>query len=109
MKKKVRIILNVMAVILFVLIVGLAAAFYIIAGKGGYYALFTSKDRTDIMEAFRYTDDNGTVLPYRLYRPAESGENYPLVLFLHGSGEKGSGSVGFRNRCSSFQVIKLFP
>lgn len=79
-----------MAVILFVLIVGLAAAFYIIAGKGGYYALFTSKDRTDIMEAFRYTDDNGTVLPYRLYRPAESGENYPLVLFLHGSGEKGS-------------------
>jgi predicted peptidase len=34
----------------------------------------------------------GTVLPYRLLKPAEitPGKKYPLVLFLHGSGERGT-------------------
>lgn len=76
--------------VLAVLILGLATAFYMIAGKGGYYALFASKDRTDIMEAFTYTDENGIKLPYRLYQPEQGQESYPLVLFLHGSGEKES-------------------
>ncbi len=88
MKK--RRILFVVAVVILVLVVGFMIAFYMIAGKGGYYALFASKDRTDIMEAFMYTDENGTVLPYRLYRTQEEEESYPLVLFLHGSGEKGN-------------------
>ena len=90
MKKKGKVILVTVLIILTVLAAGLAAAFYIIAGKGGYYALFASRDRTDIMEAFTYTDGNGTVLPYRLYRPETGQEDYPLVLFLHGSGEKGN-------------------
>ena len=52
--------------------------------------MFASKDRTDIMEAFTYTDENGMKLPYRLYQPEQGQESYPLVLFLHGSGEKES-------------------
>lgn len=78
-----------MSGIIILIVAGLATAFYMIAGKGGYYALFASRDRTDIMEAFLYQDDNGTVLPYRLYEPEGNEEKYPLVLFLHGSGERG--------------------
>ena len=38
----------------------------------------------------QYKDKSGKVLPYRLYVPAYSNSKYyPLVLFLHGSGESG--------------------
>jgi predicted peptidase len=39
-----------------------------------------------------YTDAKGRVLPYRLLEPEpiEPGVKYPLVLFLHGAGERGS-------------------
>lgn len=46
------------------------------------------------MKDFRehtYVGKQGAKLPYRLLRPAheESGKRYPLVLFLHGAGERG--------------------
>lgn len=43
-------------------------------------------------EAKIYTDDDGKTLPYRLLKPAdpEPGKKYPLVLVLHGAGERGS-------------------
>ena len=88
-KKKGKKILCIVSGIIILIVAGLATAFYMIAGKGGYYALFASRDRTDIMEAFLYQDDNGTVLPYQLYEPEGNEEKYPLVLFLHGSGERG--------------------
>ncbi|MDD4796422.1 MAG: MBL fold metallo-hydrolase [Eubacteriales bacterium] len=35
-------------------------------------------------------DDDGNALPYRLFAPqVEQGQRYPLVLFLHGAGERG--------------------
>jgi len=38
-----------------------------------------------------FTGKNQSLLPYRLFIPApEEGKTYPLVIFLHGSGERGS-------------------
>jgi sialate O-acetylesterase len=41
--------------------------------------------------AFRKVEENGHVLPYRFYQPANLNPNkkYPLVLFFHGAGERG--------------------
>lgn len=58
-------------------------------------------------EKFRremYTAEDGYTMPYRLYIPDnyDCGEKYPLILFLHGAGERGDDnekqiSVGIRN------------
>jgi predicted esterase len=45
--------------------------------------------------AFNYSS-NGRNMPYRLYLPINynPATNYPLVIFLHGSGQSGSDNVG---------------
>jgi predicted peptidase len=45
-----------------------------------------------LYEANTYRDADGQVLPYRLLKPAkiEPRKTYPLVLFLHGAGERGT-------------------
>ena len=49
-------------------------------------------DVNEIFEKRVYEGPDGDTLPYRLYIPKhyDCGEYYPLVLFLHGSGEKGT-------------------
>ena len=49
----------------------------------------------DIKKAMQrkfYTEEDGTILPYRMYLPEgySPEKKYPLVLFLHGAGERGS-------------------
>jgi predicted peptidase len=43
-------------------------------------------------ERREYRDAEGAVLPYRLLRPRDydAAKRYPLVLFLHGAGERGT-------------------
>lgn len=48
-------------------------------------------DVSKLFEAREYTGQNGQSLKYRLLKPInyEEGKKYPLVLFLHGAGERG--------------------
>jgi len=60
----------------------LACLFVLIAGSGLL--------RADEYEARTYTTPEGATLPYRLLQPKEHKTKVPLVLFLHGAGERGN-------------------
>lgn len=51
----------------------------------------TAADPTSVFEPREFVGSPGTPLKYRLLKPLgyESGKKYPLVLFLHGAGERG--------------------
>ena len=48
-----------------------------------------------------YTDEAGTALPFRLYDP-NLGANRPLLVFLHGAGERGVDNESTLNTVSPF-------
>lgn len=55
-------------------------------------AVLLAADPLDRFETRVYRQANGDSLPYRLLAPArcEPGQKYPLVLFFHGAGERGT-------------------
>lgn len=55
-------------------------------------ALVRKSAPDEVMQKLTYTDEDGTTLPYRLYVPDDydSKKDYPLLLFLHGAGERGN-------------------
>jgi len=57
----------------------------------GITAASDSADFRDLLEKKTFTDAPGATLNYRLLKPAEidAGKKYPLVVFLHGGGERG--------------------
>ncbi|MFO7840615.1 MAG: prolyl oligopeptidase family serine peptidase [Fidelibacterota bacterium] len=56
------------------------------------FALEPSSKALELFEAGRYAGNDNDTLLYRLLSPQKTGENtkYPLVLFLHGAGERGN-------------------
>lgn len=61
---------------------------------------------TSLFQARTFVDPNSGSLPYRLLTPATAtrpGQKYPLVLFLHGAGERGSD-----NTAPLMHVVRLF-
>ena len=63
------------------------------------FLLFTSAQAQftpeEMLKPFVYTDVNGKNWPYRLSTPQfpEANRRYPLILFLHGSGERGDDNL----------------
>ncbi len=58
-------------------------------------AMCTNKDQSTIDRTYSkevFKSPSSFILPYRLLQPdkIEKGEHYPLVIFLHGSGERGT-------------------
>ena len=53
------------------------------------------RNASALTEARTYASTNGATLGYRFHAPAnlEQGRRYPLVLFLHGAGERGDDNV----------------
>jgi predicted peptidase len=53
------------------------------------------RNASALTEARTYTNADGATLGYRFHAPAkvEQGRRYPLVLFLHGAGERGDDNV----------------
>lgn len=70
-------------------------------------------------EAGDVVSDDNRKLPYRLMSPPklENGKRYPLVLFLHGAGERGidnekqlvHGAAEFAKRREAYPAFVLFP
>lgn len=67
-----------------------------------------------------YVDSSNKTLPYRMLSPTiKDGEKYPLVIFLHGSGERGNdnekqlayGASTFSNPCNvdKYPAFVIFP
>lgn len=59
-----------------------------------------------------YTDTNPTPLPYRyfkpvMYNPADTVTKYPLVLFLHGSGQRGTNNTKQLETNANYAMIFL--
>jgi len=61
---------------------------------------------------FHKFEEGGHVLPYRLHAPdpIEPGKKYPLVIFMHGAGERGiDNRIQLRNFRSTVEFWKKYP
>ncbi len=71
----------------------------IITDEGELYP----NEKTAIQDAFlygSYTASDGTVLPYRYYLPEgyeTSGKDYPIFLYMHGNGSRGTNNTAQLN------------
>ena len=77
--------------------------YYMIDGPGGMLTLFARVDRTDMMAQGQF---NG--LPCRVYAPeglVRSYEQYPLVLYLHGAGQRGDNNRAQTRKNSVMQTL----
>ena len=57
----------------------------------------STKVANDVFLYGSFTDSKGTTIPYRYYLPegyATSGETYPVFLYMHGNGSRGTDNVG---------------
>lgn len=74
---------------------------------------------TQTFEPHFYTSRTGERMPYRLVKPIpwEPGRKYPLLIFLHGAGERGSrnqktlkwGAAFMREAARKYQSFVLLP
>ncbi len=92
---------------------GLADYSTLVGKMEGYKKIITPEgeiypeEKTAIQDAFLYgsfTASDGTVLPYRYYLPADyetSGKDYPVFLYMHGNGSRGTNNT---SQLSSYSI-----
>lgn len=81
--------------------------------------VFSGFAQKEKYQAATFTDSQGTVLNYRVLYPEnyQASEKYPLILFLHGAGERGSdnksqlthGAWVFTDRLNDNPAIVILP
>jgi len=101
MRKKHKKLLLIIPLCVLTLCAAAVALYFTVGGGGGI-------DRTDMMQAEVYKDAGGAVLPYRLYVPSNysaAAAEYPLVLFLHGAGERGDNNRAQTKKNSVMQTL----
>ncbi|MCL2298564.1 MAG: prolyl oligopeptidase family serine peptidase [Firmicutes bacterium] len=99
-KRKLWIILPACLLLLCAAVLGV---YYASEGAGGMLSLFAKIDRTDMMFEAEF---NG--LPCRVYMPEDAvsaQKQYPLVLYLHGSGERGDDNRAQTRKNSVMQTL----
>jgi predicted peptidase len=75
----------------------------------------SAADHRNRFEARMFKDAEGKALPYRLLYPKDikPGEKYPLVLFFHGAGERGTDNekqlVHAMNDFASDEIMAKYP
>lgn len=74
------------------LVVGLSTISCTLAQSSAENSGGEMPDTESLFESHQYTAENGDILNYRLLKPETivSGQKYPLIIFLHGAGERGS-------------------
>lgn len=78
----------------------------LLALSTGIMAQNSGKTFRDKFEKAVFTDSTGTQLPFRLLRPdsrAQANQKFPVVLFLHGAGER-----GYDNEANLTYIDKVF-
>ena len=55
----------------------------------------TQVSLTEAFKSGKFTDSHGTTIPYRYYLPEnyDPSKSYPMVLYMHGNGSRGSDNV----------------
>jgi len=106
MKRRKKLLVIIPACAL-VLCAGALGVYYAIEGAGGLLSLFAKIDRTDIMSEVEFTSSGGAALPCRVYLPEsyDAQTRYPLMLYLHGSGERGSDNRAQTKKNSVMQTL----
>jgi predicted peptidase len=89
--KKTKILFAVIPAAIVLLLCAVAGYYFYQGGAADLILFFDNPDRTEQMEARALTSSGGVTLPYRIFVPEDddSAAEYPLVLFLHGSGQCG--------------------
>lgn len=81
-------------------------------GEGGYYLIVGGEPENPLMSRLEnrsYTDAQGNSIPYRLLVPEnyDASKTYPLVVFLHGAGERGQNNdLPIRIRNGAYEFIQ---